>query len=658
MNNRQSPDFPAAAAPARNSTKRHCRLWLAPGSGVALTLMTASPAWAWPAGIQPPIWLEHPSWQTVFVGLLAIGLALFGWMFFTRLRNGQSAGKKRTSVDLWPELVRAVANAGTLDDVLRAALRVLTGHFGADQAWLAKYSARHERWVPVSVPQLEAGITPPPDIARELAHQLRALVASPEVVIEPGQPAGPAGDNAARHWLLVPITNNRRLLGVLALSWKGLRPRDTDVLKTAAPLGEFLSRSVSDFVSTAAAEAVRQSTRAGEALAQQLCRHRSIESALTPIVKSLWPICRPDYAAISGVDDGSIRWSALVEQGKPVEHRYPIISSGTDGKSSAGLLDEPSIDDDLMAGASAPQSIEHRLSMRSRLTIPLVWAGKNMGRLTIASRQPGRFDEVTVVRLEPLARVLAEWLQIRETERLAGRMDRYLDALDRLDQADDNERDDVAGMLRQAMDVTAVRLFRYDPADESFHLTASAFARPVGERGQNYHKVPAERLPWLRLALRGDRPCLIDQNDPERLMSTEESRLAMIERFRTGLLMPLRTNKRSVGILSAVEMRHPARRRFEGVDYIFLRCASSRLGGLLPDDRIAAKPDTGRPHLRLAAPLLAAPLTSIYGSVDLIRQNLGSPDERTARYLDNIERAAERIKEFGYQTETVTLSGT
>ena len=54
-------------------------------------------------------------------------------------------------------------------------------------------------------------------------------------------------------------------------------------------------------------------------------------------------------------------------------------------------------------------------------------------------------------------------------------------------------------------------------------------------------------------------------------------------------------------------------------------------------------------------PLLATPLTTIYGSVDLIRQNRTEMDTQTARYLGNIERAAERIKKAAIGRDRQTL---
>ena len=622
-------------------------------AGVVLLALPTANAGAWPTSFQPAVWLDQPWGQALLIGTALTGLALSGWVLLGRFRR-RSSSRPRHIPDLWPELVRRTASARTLDELLRSAAQVLTDSLHADCTWVGKFSIQEDRWVPIGASGPGCHDSATLDAPSGLHALLRTVAFARKPAILP-EPLETQRKNRARHWLVVPIGDHHRTLAAIAISRPGLRADDAHLLTAMEPVREFLSRSVGDLVSLAASAMYQASVRAGDALAQELFRCTTIESALDKIIEFIHPICTVDYFSISRIDPRShqeIRWSALVEGNRLVERRYPILS-GSGGSVLGPNLRQPSINHDLQNDRLLTDSVEARLGMRSRLTVPLVWGGKITGVLTVAHRQPRRFDDVTLIRLQPPARALAGWLQVRQTETLAGRMDRYLDVLDRLEHVDVEDRDTVTGLLRQAMDVTAVRLFRYDPADESFSLAGSSFARPVGERGGLRLQAPAERLPWLRFAARGEHPCLVDQNDPERFMSAEESRLAMLEQFKTGLLMSVRRDGRSLGVVSAIEMRHPARRRFEGADYLFMRCAASRLAGVLSRTEPATRQAAEQPALQPIAPLLAGPLTTIYGSIDLIRQNTQGLDERSNRYLHNIERAAERIKEYGYQLETV-----
>jgi len=597
---------------------------------------------------------------SLLVGGSLLVLAALGWIIFSRLSRGVSSRKGDDS-GFWPRLVRTTSQASSFDELLSLSLRVLAEKYRADRGIVSKYSRLNRRLHPVEVfgPAAdEWGILASGEGSKSIfwssiSGRYVAVVTGPA-----GKPGQAGKGKTGPSWLTIPIVDRRETLAVLALAGGDIGPADGRLLREAKSIQGVISCSAANFLAAAVGAIYRDSARTTKKLIQVLSGCSSIKEALAKVTKVLRELSPVDFVSLSRSDPQSrdeIRWSALVDGGRLVEWHYPVLYKGAKEAPPAGATVPPVIDHDLKATPQPPAAIESRCGMRSRLVLPLMYGERPMATLIIAHRQPGKYDEATLTRLEGISRVFAEWLHTWDTEARAHRTDRYLDVLDRLDNLDQDKIKSLIDMLRRAMEVTMVRLFRYDPIGRLFTLVASSSARPSGKSGPAHLRTPAERLPWHRHALSSRRVCLIDQDDPERLMSTEEGRLAMIDSFKTSLLVPVYHGERSLGILTVAEMRRPARRRFEAPDYVFLRCAAARIGRFLAGDGLPSSVGADMPVLRRTASLLAAPLTTLCGSVELIRQHNEDIDEQTSRYLANIERAGERIKEVTQDSDDLAV---
>jgi len=627
---------------------------------IALTLWPSAQAWAWPTTARPAVWQDLSLVYSLLAGAGFLLFAVLLWMVWSR-RFGRRVGRPLDGpTDHWGRLIQATKRATTFDGLLTSSLSVLTESFAADRGLVVKYSPRRGKMYPVdSVGLAEDELTNliEPTTAATIFQTSISGGRTVVVAERSGNKKNTTTVDSNRYWLTIPIVKQYQVLAILAFSSRDIQPDNAELLKTATSIRDYLSQTATGFLATAVGEIRRDASFKADMLAKELAGCAGVEQALGKIVDVIRQLLPVDYISISRFDSKSenvIRWSAFVDGGKLIEKQYPILYGGTDTTGTLGKSLRPVIEDDLSANPQTQDSPEARRGMRSRMTIPILYGGKYLAGMTIAHRARGTYDDATLVKLESVSRVLGGWLQVKDTEIIATRLDRYLDVINRLDNLEDSRQGEIINMVRRAMNVSLLRLFRYDPQEKSLNLAASATARPMGEGNQSILPTPADRLPWHRFALHSRRACLIDQSDPERLMSSEESRLALVDRFKTGLLMPVFKNGETLGILSAAEMRHPARRRFEGADFIFMRSAATRMAGFLGGGNGRALPRVDRFLSRDFMPMLATPLTTIYGSVDLIRQNRNEMDTQTARYLGNIERAAERIKKaaIGRDRET------
>ncbi|NIM06704.1 MAG: GAF domain-containing protein, partial [Armatimonadetes bacterium] len=86
-----------------------------------------------------------------------------------------------------------------------------------------------------------------------------------------------------------------------------------------------------------------------------------------------------------------------------------------------------------------------------------------------------------------------------------------------------------------------------------------------------------DRLPWHRLTLSARRPMVVNQDDPESLMSQQEARLIMDERINSAILVPVMLHDSPVGIISVGEMRNWGRQPLTEEEITFVKHKADQL---------------------------------------------------------------------------------
>ncbi|KPL00299.1 MAG: hypothetical protein AMJ90_08465 [candidate division Zixibacteria bacterium SM23_73_2] len=165
-------------------------------------------------------------------------------------------------------------------------------------------------------------------------------------------------------------------------------------------------------------------------------------------------------------------------------------------------------------------------------------------------------------------------------------------------------------------------------------------------------------LPWHRFALEAKRPVLVNQDDPESIMSEEEAGLLMDQKINSALLVPLVVDQKPFGVISVGEMRNWDRKPFSKDEIDFLEAISFYLGLAVkrmfiqkPDSK---KEDAPEKFYELSLKINNC-LSSILGSAELIQKKKDFTDEENLKYLKTIQKNSQRIKKelTGFSTATI-----
>jgi transcriptional regulator with GAF, ATPase, and Fis domain len=170
-------------------------------------------------------------------------------------------------------------------------------------------------------------------------------------------------------------------------------------------------------------------------------------------------------------------------------------------------------------------------------------------------------------------------------------------------------------------------------------------------------------LPWHRLTLEAKRPMLINQDDPESLMSRKEAQLILDEKMNSALLVPLILDDEAVGVISLGEMRSWERQPLSEEEVSFVTHKANQIclalkKGLLHRSNKQLKErlksleshkeeDYNQTQTRLWLSDLSYqinnPLTSIRGSAELLRLSQPNLSADSLKYIRNIEKGVDRI---------------
>lgn len=633
----------------RPEAKSPARKWPLSASVLGFTLPTvflslSANGGGWPSTAEPAMWLRQPALYTMLVGCAIILLALLAWKLHQRALQESSSGKTEAD-DFWLRLNSVLSSAGTFNELLDSCMCLLAEKYHAVRGFVSLISQKEDRLRAVATvggsPNGES--LPAEDTLSKSIF--RTCVSTGEVTIVAG-PSGPpkpgSRTNTFDQWLAIPIVRNHKTLALIGLNCDSRTRGHDSSMSELDVIHSVISSGVRSFLAGAVGSIHRVAALAAEGLSGTLTGNDRIQDGLKSMALLISRFCPLDYISLSRLDPRTgddIRWSATVNGADLVDWQYPILPrTGKDNREMEQIT-RPICDRDLGTNPPPTAIFETCRGMRSRMVFPIFDGDCRMGVLTLAHHEPDKYDETTCLQLEGMIRVFGQWLCHQDTEVISRRNARYLDVLNWLEEPARSTRQAMLPIMRQALAVTAVRLFRYDPARQTFSLAEASSCRPNGERELRGRHIPAAPLSLHRRALHDREFCAVDQGDPDRAMSVEESDLVRLGRFKTGVLVPVGDENHVQGVLSVIEMRHPARRRLAETDRVFLRCAAPRLSTLLTDDTI--KQSRGR-----LPSALTAPLTTLGGSVDLIRQSDKDLDPDINRYLTNIERAAERIREF------------
>lgn len=552
---------------------------------------------------------------------------------------------------LWLRLTRALTDAPTLDAMLMEAAASMRVSTGARLAHVYRVTS------PGNTPRQigstgdqdpeayvdRAGAEMMTEVAQACVHRGDATV-----YVRPDAPR--------RRMLGVPVGVNGTAYAVMVFDDPQIDTSDVDVTSYISGMGGLLGRSLHDWSLAVHGVTYGRLGRRLSDLLPTLLDETQLERGLPPVVDLLSEVSPVDFVSIAwsrGAVRHENRASMATSDRRIVENRrhWPISATTRRARQLQRTLITPDLRMAAPEEAGQGETWESRLGMRSRLVVPIRYAGAVIGTLTLAHESPGCYGEQEAGMAGIVADVLALWLA-----GLASRQEK--DGWEAADTLADRLRSDpwrwtdLQAVLEQAqscLDVSGVRLYRL--VHETGELMETAAAGRV-TNGNGPRKLALEGLPWHRFAVDRARPLCVNQDDPEMMMDRGEASLALIPDFRTANIVPVTHNGMTLGFLDVMEVRDPDRKSLRPCDRFLLRAVADHAAHLWT----AATPRTGRPRgdeqvhgmtmrLKELHRDIVNPITSIIGSVELIRHKQPALTGVTIKYLNTIERSAIRIQE-------------
>ncbi|HXF49244.1 MAG TPA: GAF domain-containing protein [Verrucomicrobiae bacterium] len=216
-------------------------------------------------------------------------------------------------------------------------------------------------------------------------------------------------------------------------------------------------------------------------------------------------------------------------------------------------------------------------------------------------------------------------------------------------------------VLTQELPVTFSRFWKLGPA--SLESASFSALRDISSDLQLEKEVPLSQLPWHRMALDEHKMVIVNEEDPEAVMTENEKSKSLARRVQAAVLIPMEVEGRALGMVSLGEMRSWKRWAFSPQDMAFARGISNQvalsLSGL---SRKEAQKRSGERLKNIEAQIESSrgakealdlfpnldysinnPLTAILGAVDLLRLKSENLSPEAGRYLSIIEKQAGRI---------------
>lgn len=420
------------------------------------------------------------------------------------------------------------------------------------------------------------------------------------------------------------------------------------------PMAAMVGRSISDWCQLAQYRDSGIVAQRITALMPQLLREDRIEAALNVIDRVLKGVVDYDYVSISSLGASRAhedRATMLAGSQRVIEsrHRWPVAGVTLHRVLSTGrAVITPDLDMSGDEDETDNVPWERRLGMRSRLIAPISDGERVIGSITLGHRQFARYSETEVELVGIMSAFLTPWMRQIDSTRKANRTDRALTFLRKLETSIFASMDEksIVQDASTVVEATGLRVYRLDDDAQSLVEVAASGRLPNGDGPR---QIPLTQLPWHRWALDSKRTLSVDQGDPESVMSGEEAAIAMDKRMKTGCLVPIIANGKPLGVIDVVEQRHPDRNTLDGGSKLILETLASMLAQKWVESEASETTTTNSQQMceRLKgwSRQVVNPLTSIIGSVELIRYKSGSLDSDAIKYLSTIERSATRIHE-------------
>ncbi|MFH1373175.1 MAG: GAF domain-containing protein [bacterium] len=330
---------------------------------------------------------------------------------------------------------------------------------------------------------------------------------------------------------------------------------------------------------------------------------------------------------------------------------------------------EPLVLNDLSAKTSVPiDNMIMSSGMRSLVALRLGNGFKPQGVMLIASRQANSFGSREVALLDTAAPLLGSLVtrevsrhQAAIAERRVDLTNRFLAECSRAGELQDIFRS-ATTMLSRELRTSFVRVSTYEYDGAFLKSRAMAQVRPIeGLTPEDGHMI-LSLMPYHSLVRETGRLMMINQEQTGKKITEAEARQVCCPGLQSALLVPVTVGQETLAVISLGEMRRWSRYQYEPADILFVNSVAAGLAlaiqlalGRRRQNRPTRKQEKDRSLAPGNATLkgqVKSSLSSILGSIEMIKAHTGETDGGLDRYLSIIDRSAQRIN--GYFTEEVS----
>ncbi len=525
----------------------------------------------WSAIVSVPVW-----WGGEFLGVLVVHdkapraftpddaelLSLFASQVAIAIRNAQLYEQARSRIDQLAVVNRVARAVGAIlrpDALLETVYQEVTSIFHADAFFIALYDAETDE-LDFRL-QVDEGVREPPErqpLGRGLAS----------VVVDEGQPLLvrnfeseqadlPAPElwgtmKTAMSWLGVPIKIGEQLVGIICV-------------QAYCPYAygeeeELLLSTIADQVAVAMDNAwLYEETRRrakDQEIVSRVARALNaldIEGAFPVLAKNLKSLTQCERVSIALLEEtGEHFRMAVLESPFPSLEQGVVLPLSATAAAQDLLAGQPHLSPDLGAEREWPaEQALYQSGVRSRINLPLLVGGREIGSLNLGSRRPGPFWEGCLPVLEQVADALAIALENSHLFRAERAQRELAEALEEAAAALTATLD-----FEQVLDLILEQLGRVVPSDAAnIMLIEGDEARVVRWRG--YERFGVETfisnlslcvsdLPNLRRMQQAGEPVFV----PDTSLSTDWVPIANQEWLRSYAAAPVVVRGRVIGYLN------------------------------------------------------------------------------------------------------------
>lgn len=477
----------------------------------------------------------------------------------------------------------------------------------------------------------------------------------------------------------VPIKFCGKILGILGIYDSKPNRFTYQEIQFLTSLGETLGLAAKQILTSERNKRRRDYISCVENISKLIEEDLSLEESFPQISTELKKIIDFDYISL-----------AIADRSRENIRRISIGSSGgllLDKRSTIPTADIPVgkviksgevwIENDIRFsdnwgkdGNGGDEGLIKACGIRSRLILPIWFKRTVCGALSLGHQRPDSYSPNDAKWLKPFNQQLSFLIQSQKVlEKLKKEQHFTLllsDYAQKLAQDDDIQSflTEVAASLTEELPKSFVRISLLNKHRDHLSTHALHQIRREGINLKGVEKFSLRDLPWHRLTLEAKRPMLVNQDDPESLMSDQEAQLILDQKIRSALLVPLMVKGETVGVISLGEMRNWERQPLTPEEIDFIKHISNQVSLALKKSLLGRSNERLREKLKsfeekrekaeawsdLPSSLsdlsyeVSNPLTSILGSAELLKLSEPNISPENFKYLHNIEKGADRIQ--------------